>query len=89
MDKKTTDLKAGEQINDSSRSRSIQELYEKAGIPSRDLTQECLGQTSVLFLNSPRTEQTDEAGASLRYMNQRKSSGKKSSRSDNGYIGNK
>jgi hypothetical protein len=77
MDKKPTDPKAGERIHDSSTRRSTQELYEKAGIPYEDLTQESLGQTSVLFLNSPRTEQTDEAEASLRYMNQRKSSGKK------------
>ncbi len=65
------------QVFDSSRRKAIQELYAKKGIECVDKTEEAIGTTSLLFWNTPKSEPTDEAETSLRYLNMRKSNGKK------------
>ena len=55
-----------------SRSQAISELFKAAGIKSRDETEENLGKTSAMFINSPSQESQDKAATALRYHNQRK-----------------
>jgi hypothetical protein len=56
-----------------SRRASIQKLYTDAGLKLVDKTEESIGKTSLLFVNSRRNEPTDSAEASLRNLNRRKS----------------
>ena len=56
----------------SSRRQAILKLFREAGIESTDTTEENLGKTSVMFVNSPSSESQDKAETALHYHNQRK-----------------
>jgi hypothetical protein len=59
-------------VFDSTRRKAIQKLYADAGIEMVDKTEESIGKTSLLFLNSPKSVESDEAETYLRNLNRRK-----------------